>query len=395
VIHTLIVKAIRACNLRCPYCYYINEETENYGLSISAGTLERLFEAFAEYADGRTDLVEVIWHGGEPLMLGRPRLQRFLDLQSQYFTQTHVRNSLQTNGVLLDDAWIDFFAQNAIHVGISLDGTPEIHDRYRVNLAGRGTYNEVVRGIRLMANHGQPTGVLAVAAPDGDGGATMRQFRALGVQACDLLIPMTNHALQRRADGTVDMTGVGRFLRSAFEDWTRTDDPSQRVRLFEGLIMNAVGLSQNCSNAGSTEEQLAQYVVVETNGDICMDTEFGEIDRYGVGAEYKTGFNVSDPSFRFQDLEAALRQRIRTKHLGDLPEDCVACPVNAVCRGSHPASRFDDSDASFDHRSAYCEAMFGLCQDVVTFLSDHGLEKSLRTHTSGRKKSEVKGERKP
>ena len=371
MISTLVIKAIRACNLRCPYCYYINDQTPHYGLVISAECIERLYESYAAYADGRLEAVNLIWHGGEPLMLGRRRFQHFLDLQRQYFRETTVLNRLQSNGIMIDDAWADFFEANSIDVGISLDGPPEVHDRMRVNAKGEGSFAEVSRAIRLLQERGRPAGVLAVATADADGAAVLDCFTALGVEACDLLIPMTNHGIQRRGK-PIDMAEVGTQLRAAFRKWITDDDPSLRIRLFEALFMNALGGRQNCANAGARAEDNCQYVVVETTGDICMDTEFAEIDRFGLGKEYYTGLSVLDPDLSFAQAEAVVRERFLSRGLDRLPDECQRCPVRSVCRASHPASRFDDRDGSYNHRSAYCEAMYPLCHDVVDYLAANG-----------------------
>jgi uncharacterized protein len=109
MINTLVLKSIRACNLRCPYCYYINEQTEKYGLAIKEELLGRLYSAFSTYIADKLKEVYLIWHGGEPLLLGRQRFQRFLNLQKDFFPPDVVRNAVQTNGVLVDDNWLDFF----------------------------------------------------------------------------------------------------------------------------------------------------------------------------------------------------------------------------------------------------------------------------------------------
>src|SRR5215212_1695357 len=195
MIHLVVIKAIRACNLRCPYCYYINEDTPNYGSIISDDTLSKLYEHVATYI-GPQGRFAFIWHGGEPLMLGRKRLQKFIDLQQRYFSKGQVENLLQTNGVLVDQEWVDFFKQNDIGVGLSLDGTKNTHDSRRVTRSGRGTYDDVVRALQLFRANGLEAGVLAVADGDADGYETLRHFQALGIKSCDFLLPMSNNALQ-------------------------------------------------------------------------------------------------------------------------------------------------------------------------------------------------------
>lgn len=380
MIDTLVLKAVKACNLRCDYCYYINEQTEGYGTWMQRDVVRALYESLATYAEGRLDTVNLIWHGGEPLLLGRRKFQEIIDLQGEYFRQTAVSNRLQTNGALVGPEWVDFFVENDIGVGVSLDGPRELHDQQRRDVRGRGTFDAVVSTLRQLEERKRGVGVLAVAGENGDGAELIRTYRELGVRACDILLPMTNHAVQRHlagpgGGGAIDFETVGEFLCAAFREWTEVDLPWPRVRIFEALMMNALGLPQACTNAGANS--LDRVVVVEPEGWICMDTDFGEIDRFGLGHEYHTGLNVRDQDFTFAAAERALAARIAQQRLDTLPAECRACPVRSVCRGSHPASRFDDVDGSYDHPSAYCAAMYALSVDVVTYLAEQGFAENL------------------
>jgi uncharacterized protein len=382
MIRTLVIKAVRACNLRCPYCYYINEKTENYGTMMTLECARRLYLALGEYARIRRIVPSLIWHGGEPLLLGKRKFQALLDAQSEYFPAKGVVNCLQTNGVLIDESWLDFFQKNDIKVGISLDGPPEVHDRWRPKVGGGGSHAETARAIELLHRRRIPFGVIAVAGPQTDGAAVIRHFREIGVPSCDLLLPITNHALQRTLptfgdSSAVDIGGLSRYLVSAFHEWVDSDEASLSIRLFEALIRNALGIRQGFANAGPSEEDLSHVVVVETNGELCMDTEFGEIERNGFGNEYRLDCSVFDGEFSFETAEARLHDRVHSRRLGNLPGDCQQCPVRSLCRGSHPGSRFDDRDQSFDHRSAYCKAMYALCSEVVDYLHQHGLGANL------------------
>lgn len=377
MISTLVIKATRACNLRCPYCYYINEQTEAYGTMISDRLVERLYATYAEYAAGKGETLSLIWHGGEPLLLGRRRFQRILDAQATYFGEVEVQNMVQTNGTTIDDDWASFFLDNNVGVGISIDGVRDTHNAMRVDSHGEGTFDRILESIELLHRRGISVGVLCVAGPEIDGVAFLKLLRDIGVKGCDFLIPMTNHAIQRQPNQRVDMERVGEVLRAAFQHWTTDDDPEIHIRLFESLILNALGLKSVCSNAGAGAEQLGTVAVIETNGDVCMDVEFGEIDRLANGDEYRLGANILDDDFSFLTAETILRDRVAKKQLADIPSQCMGCPAQTICRGSHPGSRYDDLDGSFQHSSAYCDAMLGLSLDVVEYLDRSGLRPSL------------------
>ncbi|CAN5750159.1 anaerobic sulfatase-maturation protein [soil metagenome] len=371
MVHSVILKSIRACNLRCTYCYYINEDTPEYGLTMSDACLERVYASYAEYLHDNGARGSLVWHGGEPLMLGRPRLQRLLDLQRRFFAPGSIENHLQTNGLLITDEWIDFFKRNDVKVGLSLDGTKEVHDRFRVTKGGKGSYDLVIRAIERLRGHGIEVGVLTVMGSTPDGRRELMHLRdELRIRGADFLFPISSHALARRSP--LDQKILSEFLLSAFQTWTEADDSLFTVRLFRALIKNAMGMPHNYFASGAAS--LGAAVIVETDGKVCMDTDFSEIDRYDLGSEYRFDFSVMDEDFTFAKVDRALHARIEERQLDRIPADCQSCRMRSVCRGAHPASRYDDRDHSFDHRSVYCEAMYDISDAVVEYLvrSGHG-----------------------
>jgi uncharacterized protein len=376
MIDLMVIKSTRACNLRCPYCYYINEHTPNYGSIITQQTIEAVYAHIAAYT-GTKSRFGFVWHGGEPLLLGRNRFQAFLDLQRKYFAADQIHNVLQSNGALITQDWIDFFRKNNVSVGISLDGDEEHHNATRVTRSGKGTYDKVIRAIKLFQANDMPVGVLCVADGRFNGYATLRHLQDLGVPLCDFLIPITNNALQGVAASThqeIDFRGVATFLTDAFRAWVDNPDPPISVRLFESLIQNAFGLPQGCLNAGSVN--LTENVVLETNGDICLDTDFWQIDRFALGEQYKLKFNVHDQEFSLARVEEHLSALVRHHNLDRLPDVCQSCRMRSICHASHPASRYD-TDGSFNHRSAYCDALYALSEAVLSYIQKNGLSHEL------------------
>lgn len=380
MINFLVIKSVRACNLACSYCYYINKETRNYGETISSAILERLYEKYAEYL-GADTTADFGWHGGEPLLLGRKRLQEFLDLQRNYFPERAIRNRIQSNGLLIDQAWIEFFKKNNMLVGISLDGLKESHDRNRTTRSGDGTFVATVRAIQSLQRNGVDVGVLAVVDGESNGADTIQFFKRIGVWSLDLLLPITNHAIQRlkgvTAPSGIDPEKVGGFLCDAFNRWMDLDDDGYDVLLFETLLQNAFGMKTRYPYTGPPPEALFEYVLVETNGDICLDEEYGQIDRYGLGREYSLGINVLDPDFSFFRVEAALERVIEERGLAKLPQPCQGCGVKSMCRGSHPGTRFDDLNGSYDNASVYCGAMLQLCREALRRIHIAGMASHL------------------
>jgi len=111
-------------------------------------------------------VAEFVWQGGEPTLLGLDFFKKVIREQKPYTKEKTIRNSLQTNGTLLTDEWCAFLKKNNFMVGISLDGPEDIHNAYRRDRSDWGTFDSVMRGLKLLQKHGVEYNVLACVARD-------------------------------------------------------------------------------------------------------------------------------------------------------------------------------------------------------------------------------------
>ena len=152
---SLIMKVVSTCNLACRYCdadIYSNRR-------MSLDTLSQVITKALNYAD----YVEFIWHGGEPLLMGIQFHEKAVELQKRYKREGQtIVNTLQTNGTLISQEWVDFFKANDFHVGVSLDGAPEVQNANRIFRNGQGSFEQVMRGVRLLRENGVEFGVLEI-----------------------------------------------------------------------------------------------------------------------------------------------------------------------------------------------------------------------------------------
>ena len=150
-IHLLIKPASGLCNLRCRYCFYCDitqkREQASYGI-MSLETLEAVIEKALEAA--RTECT-IAYQGGEPTLAGLDFFRKSIEMQKKHNRRKiTIHNAIQTNGMVIDEEWARFFAENHILVGLSIDGTKETHDACRVDERGNGTYHQVMRAARLF-----------------------------------------------------------------------------------------------------------------------------------------------------------------------------------------------------------------------------------------------------
>jgi uncharacterized protein len=287
----LIVKATRLCNLRCAYCHdWRSGANQTMRFPVLAQLTARAL------ADPSHDIVEFIWHGGEPTVLPRSFYERAVYLQARLRRPgQEVRNSLQTNGTRIDDAWAEFFREFEFRASVSLDGPPEVHDRYRLYASGRPSFDDVRRGLDTLRKNGVPVGVLMVIdrtalelGPD----SIFDFFVREGIDNYGLLAAKPTNQPDA-APGTptshyVTAAEMNAFLQAYFDRWLTHGDPSIRVRELEGLMKRLSGRGSSvCTFAGGC---LGRYYLVEPDGEVAHCDLFVGDPGYTVG-------NVFDDSF--------------------------------------------------------------------------------------------------
>ena len=160
----LIKPASAVCNLDCKYCFYLDREADPYASlpqrQMPVDTLERLVDTYLFYSYPNSTFA---FQGGEPTLAGLPFFEKLVEFQKQYGRDgQNVSNALQTNGILLDENWCRLFREYNWLIGISIDGPEDIHDSYRLNKGGQGTWKRVVQSIEIMKKEKVEFNVLCV-----------------------------------------------------------------------------------------------------------------------------------------------------------------------------------------------------------------------------------------
>jgi radical SAM protein with 4Fe4S-binding SPASM domain len=176
--HLLAKPSGSTCNIDCGYCFFLSKEAlyPNDKHRMSEATLEAYIRQLLE--SHRTPQVTVAWQGGEPTLMKLEFFQRAVELVDKHRQPDQtVQHTFQTNGLLLDDDWCGFFKQHGFLVGLSVDGPRELHDTYRVDRRGQGTFDLVMRGWRLLRQHGVEFNILCtVNAANQQHGRTVYRF---------------------------------------------------------------------------------------------------------------------------------------------------------------------------------------------------------------------------
>ena len=226
-IHVVAKPIGPVCNLNCEYCFYL-EKQALFDTGEQCRMSEEVLSAFiSNYITNQpTPIVEFVWQGGEPTLLGIDFFKRILELQRPFAGLKTITNSLQTNGTLLTDEWCSFLRENRFMVGISLDGPEEVHDRYRRDRAGKGSFAQTMRGLRLLQKHQVEYNVLACVARE-----TARQplevYRFLREQGVEFM--QFAPVVERRADSAPP------HMACAWPGRPRWTGKESRVRLPHGV----------------------------------------------------------------------------------------------------------------------------------------------------------------
>ncbi|MFJ2690502.1 anaerobic sulfatase maturase [Pseudomonas sp. NPDC087336] len=343
------------CNLDCSYCFYLEKEQlypprERFRMS------DEVLRAYIQgyIAAQPSPEVEFTWQGGEPTLLGLDFFRRAVACQREFGAGKVIRNTLQTNGTVLDDEWCAFLAREDFMVGLSLDGPREVHDLYRPDKRGRSSFDAVMAGLDLLKKHGVQFNVLVTVARDVANhpleiygflkaqGVRHIQFNPVVERlpgAADVkqgLSFATPPELRLHAVGepgvvttqSVEPDRYGDFLIAIFNEWVRHDVGDIHVMNFEWA------LAAWCQLAPSVclfSPRCGKAAIVEHDGSVYSCDHF-------VYPEYRLGNLQEDAPAAL--LASPAQQAFGAAKETTLPTLCRQCDYRFACHGECPKNRF-------------------------------------------------------
>jgi uncharacterized protein len=353
--HVLAKPTGAVCNLDCKYCFFLSKQAlyPDSDFRMADDLLELYIRQLLE---SQPTQVTIAWQGGEPTLMDLDFFRRSMELVEKYSKPgQRVEHTIQTNGTRLDDEWCAFFKQHNFLVGLSVDGPRELHDKYRVDKGGRGTFDQVMRGWSSLKKHGVECNILCTVHAGNvehavevyrffrdDLGARFMQFIPIVERGNADLIPVANlgwgargtdprplylQSGNRVTDRSVEPKQLGRFLIDIFDEWVRRDVGRVYVQLFDTTLGAHVGQYSLCVFSPTCGDAVA----LEHTGDLYSCDHFVEPD-------FKLG-NIRET--HMADLVASARQRkFGTDKQTALPKYCRDCDVLYACNGGCPKDRF-------------------------------------------------------
>ena len=353
------------CNIDCEYCYYLEKEklfSSEKKFRMSDDVLESYIRQTVEASleAGMPD-INFAWQGGEPTMLGVNYFRKIVDLQTQYApASSNVTNAFQTNGILLDDEWGAFLKDNKFLVGISIDGPKNVHDRYRIDRAGRPTFDKVMQGLDVLQRRGVEHNALTTVhrANGGKGKEIYRFLKGLGFEFMQF-IPIVERTGTGGLAGapqfdmdpgnsvtkwSVSPKAYGKFLCDVFDIWFRGDIGQIFVQHFDVMLGKWVGspgglcvFAETCGNGLALEHDGSLY----------------SCDHY-VYPEYNLGRITETPmrDMLWSDRQYTFGQDKAEK----LTAQCKSCKFRVACNGGCPKHRISKSKSGEDGHNYFCES---------------------------------------
>jgi len=357
-----ILKIHSRCNLACDYCYvYAAPDTgwQRQPARMSRRTADQTIRRIVEHiSDHDLDQVEVVLHGGEPLLAGAEFLGWLADeLHDRIDPHARLRIVTQTNGVALRPELLELLADRDIAVCVSLDGPARSHDRHRRFADGRGSHAQVSRALEQLASAPYRrifSGILAVIDVDSDPLAFYDEALAWAPPTLDVILPHGNWTTPPPARRPDTSTPYAEWLMPLFDRWYSAPRQETSIRLFSELIQLVLGGASRSEAVGLSPIGL---VVVETDGSLeQVDTLKSAYD--GAAA---TGLDVFANTL--DDVLAAPAIVARQIGRAALCESCLECPASRVCGGGYYPHRYR-AGSGFLNPSVYCPDLLQLVRHI-------------------------------
>ncbi|WP_213990303.1 anaerobic sulfatase maturase [Sodalis sp. dw_96] len=366
------------CNLACEYCFYLEKEQGTLKAKQPRRHMddEVLSSYIRQYIQcSPTQEVEFSWQGGEPTLAGLEFYQRVLDCQQHYADGKIIHNSIQTNGVLINEQWARFLADNGFLVGISVDGPAPLHDLYRKTSAGKSVFDRVLNAITLLKKYRVEFNILTVVNHDTaeapleiylfltrELGARFVQFipvveqRPASLTAGELIHPQTSGD-RALTPWSVSGEQYGRFINAIFDYWVRHDVGRVYVQLFDNALAAWAGEKPSLCIMQPT---CGYGLVVEQNGDIYSCDHF-------VFPEHRLGNIKRD---RLDQMVYGKKQKQFGMQKALLPPVCQRCEYRFACRGGCPKHRILQVENHWhNHLCAGYKAIFSHMDPYMRYMA--------------------------
>jgi uncharacterized protein len=292
------------------------------------------------------EYANIVFHGGEPCLIGVQKFRAWCaKAQADLANVAKAHFSIQTNGSLLDEEWAEAFREYQVKVGISMDGPQPVHDVFRIDHLGAGSYAQVERGLKTLQKAQVSYGILCVVTPGADPLSVHRHFLSLGCKEITYVLPHFTHDNVGPIRRLYGPTPCADFLIPIFDDWWFNGTPDIHIGDLWNIARIIMGGTSEVETIGNVPPQ---YVFIETDGDL-EGLDNLRACKNGIA---KINLNVS--TSEFTDILTAESMHGAAIFEGlPLSQTCHACPECENCGGGYLPHRYSSVNG-FDNPSVWC-----------------------------------------
>ncbi len=339
-ISVLIKPASGNCNMQCEYCFYCDEQNKrsvaSFGI-MSERTLKNVMRKTILHAEG---MCSVAFQGGEPTLAGIDFFRKVIEFEKHY-NRNHIKveYALQTNGLNINEEWCRLLKENHFLIGLSVDGTQDIHDKYRHTKSGKTTYAQVIKAADMLDKYNVEYNILTVVHREvaehieeiydlyRRNGWYYQQYIAC-------LDPLYEKPGER--EYSLMPEAYGKFLVKLFDCWFEDLKANKQpyIRQFENYIAILLGrMAEACDQRGICG---VQYVI-EADGSV-YPCDFYMLDQYKLGCINDMSISAMDEKRKeIKFIEESLK----------LSQECRNCEFYRICKGGCQRSRLKTDDERY------------------------------------------------
>lgn len=368
---TVVLKTVERCNINCTYCYIFNQSDEswkNRPIYITTEVVKQTIKFLKQAVlDFNLDQLFIIFHGGEPMM----QRQRDFDAMCHEFRTSlqpvvDCNLGIQTNAILMSNSWIKLLQKHQVSISISLDGPKEYNDKHRIDHYAKGTYDKVIRGIKMLQTEVEDAcskiGLLCVINPEYDAERIYNHFvHELKIKNIDFLLPEFSYDIKP----SFNVDNIDLYLNKLLSCWLKDNDPEIKIRLFShymSLLQGKQGIKYGFTKL---PENCLHIISITTDGSVTPTDEVRNIykDQFFDGT---TVFNASLKEFYNKPIftELGLVHKIR-------PQKCESCIWQEVCQGGNYETRFS-LENRFNNPTIHCESIKKILAALSACMIKHG-----------------------
>jgi uncharacterized protein len=359
----VLISVTNDCNNACDYCY-LGCNQENVKKRITLETVREVIKGYCAYLrDFPKDerFLTIIWHGGEPLLVGIEFYRQILEIQKEYKEKYSVRfaNGIETNGTLITEEWADFLKENDFFIGVSLDGSKSVHDIHRKGKNDKSSFYKSLKGINLLENKRIPFSILSVV--------TNKNYKFYK-ETLDFFLSFKNLRYADFLPGYdpegntehLSPKNYGKFLESLFDYWlVKGGSTRLKIRYFEDLILKISSkITKNtpigCEIMGRCGE--IQYITEE--GDLYPCVALPQKEDLRLGNFHEQSFDKMMHSRNYLNFQ---------EKFNDIHEDCRVCALFPICKGGCAARRFYQPNKKLDGKDYYCSARKKIISKITKY----------------------------